>query len=327
MWRLLVHRGWRGWRGRGSRGAASATSAARTGAFARHPLAAGLQVGAFAVPVDAGHGGAAQGVGPGAVERDLALAAQRRLGALELEGKTARRAARKQGGAVALVHRQLQPLCHGGRDAAFAAHHAIAVQRQALFGHQGAGWRWLIHGGWHSSARIAALTPEEQTWAAIAWRYFVNNTQPQTGLVNGSDKQPRVTLWQMGDTLIALLAAWDQHDWPALFMDGAVHWREGRIAIAAVVGHALLEQALLPGRLLVGKCVVVQGDDDAACVAGVAAAIARGDVLEDPLELRPLPLAGIPGWHPGQDAAFYAQADYFRPLRNGRTYPPPGSAR
>ena len=73
----------------------------------------------------------------------------------------------------------------------------------ALFGHQGAGWRWLIHGGWHSSARIAALTPEEQTWATIAWRYFVNNTQPQTGLVNGSDKQPRVTLWQMGDTLIA----------------------------------------------------------------------------------------------------------------------------
>jgi len=73
----------------------------------------------------------------------------------------------------------------------------------ALFAHQGAGWRWLISGGWHSSARIAALTPEEQTWAAIAWRYFVNNTQPQTGLVNGSDKQPRVTLWQMGDTLIA----------------------------------------------------------------------------------------------------------------------------
>lgn len=77
----------------------------------------------------------------------------------------------------------------------------------ALFSEGGAGWRWLTKGGWHTSARISSLTPQEQAWAQIAWRYFVNNTQPQTGLVNGSDKQPRVTLWQIGDTLIALLAA------------------------------------------------------------------------------------------------------------------------
>jgi len=85
----------------------------------------------------------------------------------------------------------------------------------------------------------------------------------------------------------------------------------------------LMEQALLPGRLLVGKCVVVRGADDAGCVARVATAIAQGDMLEDPLDLRPLPLAGIPGWHAGQDADFYAQTDYFRPRREGRTYPPP----
>jgi len=77
----------------------------------------------------------------------------------------------------------------------------------ALFSREGAGWRWLTKGGWHSTARISSLSPQEQEWARIAWRYFENNTQPQTGLVNGSDKQPRVTLWQMGDTLIALLAA------------------------------------------------------------------------------------------------------------------------
>ncbi len=77
----------------------------------------------------------------------------------------------------------------------------------ALFGHEGAGWRWLTKGGWHTTARISSLTPQERTWAQIAWRYVENNTQPQTGLVNGSDKQPRATLWQMGDTLIALLAA------------------------------------------------------------------------------------------------------------------------
>ncbi|UNA31594.1 DUF3131 domain-containing protein [Klebsiella variicola subsp. variicola] len=59
----------------------------------------------------------------------------------------------------------------------------------------------------HTTARISSLTPQERTWAQIAWRYVENNTQPQTGLVNGSDKQPHATLWQMGDTLIAPLAA------------------------------------------------------------------------------------------------------------------------
>jgi len=118
-----------------------------------------------------------------------------------------------------------------------------------------------------------------------------------------------------------LLRAWDRHDWAALFVDGAEQWRHGGIAVAAVIGHALLEQALVPERLLVGKCVVVKGDDDASAIALVAQAIADGVLLNDPLELRPLPLAGIPGWHARQDAGFHARADYFRPLREGRAYP------
>ncbi|GAB3054875.1 DUF3025 domain-containing protein [Stenotrophomonas tumulicola] len=121
----------------------------------------------------------------------------------------------------------------------------------------------------------------------------------------------------------SLLPAWDCHDWERLFAQGAGQWRDGDIAVVAVVGHALMEQALLPGRLLVGKCVVVQGEEDAACIAGTTRAIGEGRVLEDPLQLRPLPLAGIPGWHGGQDSAFYRQSDYFRPLREGRIYPPP----
>jgi len=55
----------------------------------------------------------------------------------------------------------------------------------------------------------------------------------------------------------------------------------------------------------------------------VARAIEQGATVTDPLQLRPLPLAGIPGWHPQQDAAFHGNADYFRPLRQGRLYPPP----
>lgn len=120
-----------------------------------------------------------------------------------------------------------------------------------------------------------------------------------------------------------LLPAWGQHAWTTLFVDGAAHWANGRIRVLAVIGHALMEQVLLPGRLLVGKCVVVQGEDDAACLQAVAAAIAEGRLLQDPLQLRPLPLAGIPGWHADQDGAFYQQSGYFRAVREGRVYPPP----
>ncbi|MEI2266360.1 DUF3131 domain-containing protein [Erwinia sp. CGal63] len=73
--------------------------------------------------------------------------------------------------------------------------------------HDAAGWRWLVNGGWHTTARLGKLNSEERRWAAIAWRYVENNTQPGSGLVNGSDKRPVASLWQMGDALIALTAA------------------------------------------------------------------------------------------------------------------------
>jgi Protein of unknown function (DUF3025) len=122
----------------------------------------------------------------------------------------------------------------------------------------------------------------------------------------------------------ALLALWDRHDWLGLFHRHASAWREGDLRITAVIGHALLEHALVPDLFLVGKCVVVQGDaDDAACIARVAAAIAAGHILDDPQALRPLPLAGIPGWHNAQSADFYGSAACFQPLRPGRIYWPP----
>ena len=121
---------------------------------------------------------------------------------------------------------------------------------------------------------------------------------------------------------LSLLDLWDRHDWMALFHANAKRWHDGGVAVVAVAGHALMEQSLVPGRRLVGKCLVVLGDPDGA-VARVAASIAAGGILVAPSELRPLPLAGIPGWHAGQGEAFYAQEGYFRPLREGRIYPPP----
>ena len=35
-----------------------------------------------------------------------------------------------------------------------------------------------------------------------------------------------------------------------------------------------------------------------------------------PLDFTPLPVLGVPGWWPGQDGAFYADASVFRPRRS-----------
>ena len=60
----------------------------------------------------------------------------------------------------------------------------------------------LLHQG-----RIAPLTSKEITWAKTAWRYFINNTDNETGLVNALDRYPMATPWTMADSLAALLSA------------------------------------------------------------------------------------------------------------------------
>ena len=53
----------------------------------------------------------------------------------------------------------------------------------------------------------APLTQQELDWARIAWRYFENNYQEQTGLVNSADKYPSATLWDLGSYLMGMISA------------------------------------------------------------------------------------------------------------------------
>ena len=118
----------------------------------------------------------------------------------------------------------------------------------------------------------------------------------------------------------AMLEAWDRHDWFCLFRTHREAWLSGEARVE-VFGHALLEHALTPEKLLVGKALVVMGDDAAEVCAR---AIASGAVLNDPQELRPFPVSGVPGWHVDTDSdAFYFSAPCFQPVRAGRTYPAP----
>jgi len=124
----------------------------------------------------------------------------------------------------------------------------------------------------------------------------------------------------------ALLALWDAHDWHGLFWRQRQAWHDGAIELD-IFGHALLEHALSPDKLLVGKALVwlASGDADIEQLrAACAKAIDAGVVLNDPLQLRPLPLSGIPGWRADSEAeAFHHGAACYQPRRADRRYPPP----
>jgi hypothetical protein len=157
-------------------------------------------------------------------------------------------------------------------------------------------------------SEIARMGPKLRSRAQYALTHF-----DEAGVV--------VTLADPG-----LLALWDAHDWYGLFWHRRAAWQDGTIGVE-LFGHALLEHALTPEKLLVGKavvCLAPPGTAVATAAATVARSIARGDCLRDPLELRPLPLSGIPGWHPDNAAeSFHLEAECYQPRRPDRRYPPP----
>ena len=124
----------------------------------------------------------------------------------------------------------------------------------------------------------------------------------------------------------ALLSAWDAHDWPYLFRNWADAEQRGVVQLW-LFGHSLFEHALTPAIALVAKALVIDAsgmlkDEDMAF--HIAEGIAAGALLNDPQELRPIPLTGIPGWHPEHGAEdFFTRVPCFRPKRAGRQYPEP----
>jgi len=98
----------------------------------------------------------------------------------------------------------------------------------------------------------------------------------------------------------ALVAAWWQRDWQALFIGLRAHWQTR----PRLFGHALLEQlALAPRKPLCAH--VLLADPLTLSATGWAAK-----------PFLPLPVLGVPGWWPGnQSPGFYDDPAVFRPLR------------
>jgi len=205
--------------------------------------------------------------------------------------------------------------------------------------------RELLEDGLHYEQRIfdrGEIATRERNWHdllnALVWLRFpalkaaLNARQVaqirRVGAKQRSRAQCALTHFDEAGVVVRvgdpeLLERWDAHDWHSLFWRERAAWSDGRIEVV-VFGHALLEHALRPAQLLVGKALVAHAASTDIALAAVAAAIDAGELLNDPQELRPLPLSGIPGWHTDNgNEDFYRSAPCFRPLRAGRRYPEP----
>ena len=116
-------------------------------------------------------------------------------------------------------------------------------------------------------------------------------------------------------------------DWQTLFVTRAADW--GQRIDSHVLGHALFEQGLAMHISWCGKALLLPVAESFFQLdywrrqqqldARLAALLADDSWLARPRELLPLPLLGLPGWWPQQDAAFYGNSNYFRPTRRANS--------
>lgn len=209
----------------------------------------------------------------------------------------------------------------------------------------------LLADGLHYEQRIAErheIATRERNWHdllnAMIWMRFPGvksalNARQIAGIQTAGPKlrtraQYALTHFDEAGVIVvirdrSLLPLWDAHDWHGLFWRERNAWCGGRVEVI-VFGHALLEHALKPDQLLVGKSIAVVDESGkmenaiSRAIDRVAWAIESEQLLNDPQDLRPLPLSGIPGWHANnENEDFYRCAPCFRPLRAQRSYPPP----
>lgn len=204
----------------------------------------------------------------------------------------------------------------------------------------------LLADGLHYEQRIAergVIATREGNWHdllnALIWSRYPDLKQAlnarqvaditQMGPKERSRPQYAMTHFDEAGVIVAirdpaLLRLWNEHDWHGLFWRHRHAWLDGSIELE-VFGHALLEHALSPDKLLVGKALVFlpsPGMGFTHIREACAAAIAWGRLLHDPLDLRPLPLAGIPGWHPDNgEETFHLTTACYQPRRADRRYP------
>ncbi len=107
-----------------------------------------------------------------------------------------------------------------------------------------------------------------------------------------------------------LLSLLRKSEWKELFWENRERVRQ--VMRVAVLGHAVLEQALEPYLGITCKSIIVGSGENSDSAAHAWLEKLAPDA--SPRILAPLPVFGLPGWHPGSARAeFYDDRRHFRP--------------
>jgi len=106
------------------------------------------------------------------------------------------------------------------------------------------------------------------------------------------------------------------HQWQQLFVEHRDSFNRDISVI--IFGHGFYEKAFNPFIGMTGKAIIITNTDDNIDVDTVLCETLQGLPREGRQQLlTPLPILGIPGWWPENEAPdFYDNRDYFRPLSN-----------
>ena len=196
----------------------------------------------------------------------------------------------------------------------------------------------------HASGEVPTRDNLHDFFNTLAWLHFPHIKKMLNALHAASQSRISDTVGNVGnvgtrgrardaatlfDENAALFVCSDQHSaealrwhqWPQLLQ----HSPDEFFSKTAVVlfGHALIEKLITPYKAITAHVWIVRVEpdwfafnthqriDDLDCRA--AAAISKGFSSAD---FAHLPVLGVPGWWPGQDADFYKDTSVFRALRD-----------
>ena len=164
---------------------------------------------------------------------------------------------------------------------------------------------------------------------ALAWLSFpktkasLNRAHCQTLAANATEakqRSPKRDAMTLLDESGVLAITEDEEFLQLLAMrrwhDAFIHKRQSLVGRTQflLIGHAVMEKLLNPYLSITAKCLVISAPPGSLAEADALAALAL-EAIHTPRQLPPLPVAGIPGWHPNNHlAAFYDNTRIFRPL-------------